>query len=110
MSGGVWPRSQAGRVIIEGVDPRDIEWEVDQPVYRVYFWHRPPAQLGIPQERMGYHCQGDRLRDAADVYEVLDWAGRTARAEQTFTLYVEHLESGSLGLIHLFGRDPTVAE
>ena len=29
------------RVIIEGVDPRDTQWEVDQPVYRVYFWHPP---------------------------------------------------------------------
>ena len=30
-------------VFTEGVDPRDIKWEVDQPVYRVYFWYQPPA-------------------------------------------------------------------
>ena len=97
-------------MIIEGVDPRDIEWEVDQPVYRVYFWHQPPAPPGIPQQHMGYHCDEYRLRDATDVHEVLAWAERTAPPEQTFTLYVEHLHENSPGLIHLAGVDPTVGD
>lgn len=96
-------------MIIEGVDPRDIEWEVDQPVYRVYFWHQPPAPPGVAQEHMGYHCHEHRLTGADDVHEVLRWATDTAQPEQSFTLYVEHdsLERGR-GLIHLAGIDPTV--
>ena len=95
---------------IEGVDPRDIEWEVDQPVYRVYFWHQPPAPPGISQQQMGYHCSEYRLQGAVDVHEVIDWAWATARPDQTFTLYVEHLQDGQPGLIHLAGRDPTVPD
>jgi hypothetical protein len=97
-------------VNIEGVDPRDIEWEVDQPVYRVYFWHQPPAPPDIPQQQMGYHCAEHRLQGAVDVHEVIDWAAATARPDQTFTLYVEHLQDGRPGLLHLAGRDPTVPD
>ena len=97
-------------MIIEGVDPRDTEWEVEQPVYRVYFWHQPPAPPGIPQQQMGYHCDEYRLGGAADVHEVIDWAVTTARHMRTFTLYVEHLQDGRPGLIHLAGRDPTVPD
>jgi hypothetical protein len=95
-------------VIINSVDPRDIEWEVDQPIYRVYFWHHPLALLGwTPQQHMGYHCDEYRVRDAKDVHEVLAWAQTTARPEQTITVYVEHLHQGSPGLIRLAGTDPT---
>jgi len=76
----------------------------------VYFWHQPPAPPDIPQSSMGYHCDEYRLRGAGDVHEVLDWATSTARAEQTFTLYVEHLHDGRPGLIHLAGDDPTVRQ
>lgn len=98
-------------MIIEGVDPRDIEWEVEQPVYRVYFWHQPPAPPGVSQEHMGYHCDEHRLTGARDVHEVLRWANDTARPEQSFTLYVEHDNlDHERGLIHLAGIDPTVRE
>lgn len=46
-----------------GVDPRDGRWEVDRPVYRVYFW-RPDGRA----------CDEYELRGAADVTEVLEWA------------------------------------
>ena len=94
-------------MITEGVDARDIEWEVDQPVYRVYFWHQPSAPPGVSQEQMGYHCEEYRVRGASDVHEVLDRARTTARPEQTFTLYVELIDDGRPGLIHLAGIDPT---
>jgi hypothetical protein len=94
-------------VFIEGVDPRDIEWEVDQPVYRVYFWHQPPAPPGIRQQDVMYHCDENRISGARDVHEVLDWATSTARPEQAFVLYVEHMLAGSPGLIRLAGDDPT---
>lgn len=94
-------------MIIEGVDPRDIEWEVDQPVYRVYYWHQPPAPRGIAQSDVMYHCEEHRVSGARDLDEVLDWARSTARPEQTFVLYVEHTQDGSPGLIRLAGDDLT---
>ena len=48
-----WPVHRVVRMIVGGVDPRDTQREVDQPVYRVYFWHRPPVPAGIAQEHIG---------------------------------------------------------
>ena len=61
-------------MIVEGIDPRDTEWELEGPVYRVYFWHQPPAPIGASQEHMMFHSDECRLSEAADVGEVLDWA------------------------------------
>ena len=98
---------------VDGIDPRDIKWEEDRPVYRVYFWHQPLAPAGVPQEHMMFHSDEYRLSEADDVGEVLDWARTTARSDQTFTLYVEHVEhcqgeSPRRGMIQLMGVDPTV--
>lgn len=49
------------------VDLRDGRWEIDRPVYRVYF-SRPD----------GGACREYELRKAADVSAVLEWA-RTFR-------------------------------
>jgi hypothetical protein len=95
-------------VIVESTDPRDTEWEVEEPVYRVYFWHQPLAPNGVPREHAMFHSDEYRLSEAVDVGEVLDWARTTARPDQTFTLYVEHRHGDSPGLIHLLGVDPTV--
>jgi len=95
-------------VIVEGIDPRDTEWEVEGPVYRVYFWHRPIAPIGVSQEHVMFHSDEYRLSGAVDVDEVLDWARTTARPDQTFTLYAEHRHDDRPGLIHLMGVDPTV--
>ena len=92
---------------IDSVDPRDIEWELDRPVYRVYFWHQPPAPLGIQKSQMAYHSDERRVSGAEDVHEVLTWAAETARPEQTFTVYIELMDDGSPGLIRLAGIDPT---
>jgi hypothetical protein len=43
------------------------------------------------------------------VQEVIEWASRTARSDQTFTLYVEHHDLAGWGLIQLAGTDPTIA-
>jgi hypothetical protein len=95
-------------VIVQSIDPRHTEWEVEGPVYRVYFWHQPLAPAGVAQRHMMFHCDEYRLSRAVDVVEVLDWARATARPDQTFTLYVEHSHGDSPGLIHLMGVDPTV--
>jgi hypothetical protein len=95
-------------VIVDGIEPRDTEWEVEGPVYRVYFWHQPLAPEGVDQEQVMFHSDEYRLSGAVDVGEVMDWARTTARPDQTFTLYVEHRHGDSRGLIHLMGIDPTV--
>lgn len=89
----------------EQVDPRDIQWEVDRPVYRVYFWERggSPEEAG-PSPSV---CDERRVLGAGDVHEVLAWAAQTAGPRRTFTLYVEHSVDGSPGLIRLAGTDPT---
>lgn len=94
------------RVIIEGVDPRDTQWEVDKPVYRVYFWHQPDAPPGVAQQHVMWHCDEHRLSDAVDVEEVLGWARTKARPEQTFVVYVEQRDAQRSGLVRLFGVDP----
>ena len=97
-------------MIAEGVDPRDIIWEADDPVYRVYFWHQPPAPEGIPQEQVMFHCDEWRLSGAGDVHEVLAWAEQHKGA-RSYTLYAEHDEDRggafARGLIRLAGTDPT---
>ena len=95
-------------MIVQGIDPRDTEWEVEGPVYRVYFWHQPLAPAGVRQAQMMFHSDEYRLSGAVDVDEVLDWARTTARPDQTFTLYVEHRHGDSPGLIHIMGVDPTL--
>ena len=96
-------------MIVERVDPRDIEWEVDQPAYRVYFWHQPSVPHGVAHELVMFHSDEYRLSDVVDVGEVLAWARGKARADQTFTLYIEHRNGDRLGLIQLMGTDPTRA-
>src|SRR5664279_4150668 len=96
-------------MIAEAVDPRFVSWEVEQPSYRVYIWHRPPGPPEVPKAQVGHRCDEYRLRDATDIREVLDWAHRTARPEQTFSIYVEHRDSDGLGLIQLAGTNPSVS-
>ena len=104
MSGN--PARRVTRVIVEGVDPRDTPWHVDRPVYRVYFWHQPPAPAGVPQEHAMWHCDEYRLSDVADVEEVLDWARNKARWDQTFVIYVEQRDAQRSGLVRLLGVEP----
>jgi hypothetical protein len=58
----------------DGVDPRDTRWEENDPVYRVYFWHRPPPPDGVPADSVMWHCDEQRLVGARDVHEVTAWA------------------------------------
>jgi hypothetical protein len=96
-------------MIIEGVDPRDTQWETDWPVYRVYFWHQPPAPPGVAQGHVMWHCDEYRLSEATDVEEVLGWARSSARRDQTWVVYVEHRDGQRSGLVRLFGTDPNSA-
>jgi hypothetical protein len=103
-------QSYRGRVDIDPVDPRDIEWESDKPTYRVYFWGRTSAPPEIPADHVGYYAREYRVRGADDVHEVTRWAESAAAPEETYTLHVESGDSGSPGLILLAGKDPTVPD
>jgi hypothetical protein len=96
-------------VIVDGADPRDTRWEADRPVYRVYFWHQPPAPPGVAQEHVMWHCDEYRLSDVTDVEEVLAWARGTARPDQTYVVYVEQRDGDRSGLVRLLGTDPSTA-
>ncbi len=91
---------------VEGVEPRDVTWEVERPVYRVYFWHEPAAPEGVPQEQVMWRCDEYRLTEVADVEEALDWARQRLRDGQTFVLYAESGQDPDRGLIRLWGADP----
>ena len=86
---------------VQPVDPRDTRWEVDRPVYRVYFWWqrdgRPDAGWASEEWQV----------DGADVQEVLAWADMD-EMHRAFTLYVRYTCDGMPGLIRLHGSDPTV--
>jgi hypothetical protein len=76
---------------IRSVDPRDQEWEIPHPTYRVYFFD----SKGASDE---YELAG------ADVAEVLTWA-ETHRRDRTFVLYACVPYNG-FGLLRLGGHDP----
>lgn len=81
---------------VEGIDPRDAEWEVDSPAYRVYVFAEG-----------GRYSDEYQLTDA-DADEVLAWAMKQA-GDREFIVYVVHNEAGSLGLIRLSGADPNAS-
>jgi hypothetical protein len=56
-----------------------------------------------------WHCDEYRVSDAADVEEVLAWAGGEARPGRTFVLYLEQRDDQRCGLVRLLGTDPTSA-
>lgn len=74
-----------------GIDPRDANWEIPSPRYRVYFHD----SKGASDE---YEVEG------ADVLEVMAWA-EEMRGDRTFVLYACIPRDG-LGLLRLHGRDP----
>lgn len=93
-------------MVIEPVDPRDSQWEADAPAYRVYLW-RTPDPVDTPAAAGMVASDEYRLRDVRDVSEALAWAKSAAGPDRTFSLYVEHTDDGSPGLIRLQGADPT---
>ncbi len=60
----------------EQVDPRDVQVEVDAPIYRAYFTNGNGA------------TDEYRLTGATDVREALDW-GTTNAAGRSFQLFLE---------------------
>jgi hypothetical protein len=76
------------------VDPRDERWEIYNPDYRVYFWSPD------------LHSDEWELMAADDVEAVMRWAQDHCDGRQ-FVIYANVLRNDGLGLIRLFGVDPT---
>jgi hypothetical protein len=88
-------------VDIELVDPRDIDWEVWEPSYRINLWTprgTPPAAWSCST----YEVTG------ADVEAVLAWTKSQVQDGMTFTILVV-VRNGldTLGVVRLAGEDPT---
>ncbi|MGW1049867.1 hypothetical protein [Streptomyces sp. NPDC002521] len=85
---------------IRPVDPRDMAWEQDHALYRVYFWDTASNQSHEYQV------------SEADVDEVLAWTRREAESQGwTYTVYAQVSDEGRPGLVRLCGvmGDPFAA-
>ncbi|MET7380292.1 hypothetical protein ABZT08_15980 [Streptomyces sp. NPDC005526] len=77
---------------IRPVDPRDMTWEQDHAVYRVYFW-----------DTAKNHSHEYEVTEA-DIDEVLDWTRREAKSRGwSYTVYVKVSDEGQPGLTRLCG-------
>ena len=91
------------------VDPRDMTWEDDSPVFRVYFWKATPTP---PDAENPYSWRSMEYEvSEADVKEVINWADQYAEreGENHYTLYVRGDDAQGPGIIKLAGVDPTDA-
>lgn len=99
---------------IAEIDPRTATWEVESPVYRVYFWERGVGGSGVPLDRVAFSSNEFEISGAKDVSEVIAWADATAGSVdnarhgevRTYSLYAVAERHGSQGLIRLAGSDP----
>ena len=91
----LFPPCESTESEVRPVDPRDTEWEISSPSYRVYF--RRPLAHG------GYMSDEFELRGAADVRAVLSWAEEKADGR----MYVLVGASGEGGLVKLAEVAPT---
>lgn len=76
------------------VDPRYASSLEESPAYRVDFW------VGTSGSEEW------RLEGVRDVAEAMAWAATRAR-DRTFVLYAEYHDGPDVGLVRLFGEDPT---
>jgi hypothetical protein len=91
------------------VDPRDTDWEIVQPMFRVYFWEPQPAPPGVPKESAGYRSTEFEV-SGVDVSEVLAWAETNTPSGATRTIYAVVEQGNRRGLVRLAGTDPTAAQ
>lgn len=95
---------------VRPIDPRDESWGVDDPVYRVYFWSRPPGSPDVPADSMMWVSDEYEISGAPDVGAVLAWARATVGPDRLFTMYAVVKNREGVGLLRLAGVDPTANE
>lgn len=87
------------------VDPRDSQWEILRPSYRVYFWQEDSLPTQLKPDSSGYRSSEVEMV-ADDVGEVLSWATKAGEG-RLYTVYAVVRRHGELGLVRLAGADPT---
>lgn len=96
---------------VRPVSPQDMSWSSDLPAYRVYFWKKPtltsPLPEGVTEDRLVYSAFEYELTGCNNVREAFAWADENAGADRSYTLYAAAIHAGELGLVRLFGIDPT---
>lgn len=80
------------------VDPRDVNVEVDEPTFRVYFWRTGPSLACREFELTG-----------GDIDDVTAWADSNVEPDETYELGVLTRvgEAGDVVLTRIKGTDPT---
>jgi hypothetical protein len=96
--------SNVAGVIVEFPIVLDSRWVIDEPTYQVVFWrkHNDPE----PPLRPLWGSEPHRLREVADLNEVLVWAETHANG-RLVAIYAEVDRGPDQGLVLLRGRDPT---
>lgn len=81
------------------VDPRDVNVEVDEPTFRVYFWRTAPSLACREFEVTG-----------GDVDDVIGWADNNAGPDETYEVgvltRVGETQAGDVVLARIKGTDP----
>lgn len=85
---------------VDRVDPRDIQWEVEFPAYRVYFWRHASESDSSGWASEEWELQVDNVSDA------LAWAEENSKL-RPFAVYARVPPADGIGLIRLFGSDPS---
>lgn len=81
------------------IDPRDVDWEVTAPVFRVEFWSHGADRDHVPREKQALSCDTYRLTGVSDVRDVMAWANEQSGDATRTAIYVESSAHTSLGLI-----------
>ncbi|UNX53831.1 hypothetical protein MF406_12690 [Georgenia sp. TF02-10] len=95
----------------EMVDPRYVNTEVDDPVYRVDFWSTTwpdswPREDDVPDDARGLFTEEWRVTGARSVHEVVAWA-ETNGGGREYVLGVEfRYDAENVVLIRLAGQLP----
>ncbi len=83
---------------VRAVDPRDATSEINDPVYRVYFWKRNQG---------GYVSREFEVSGASDVLAVCAWAQQNTTESETHVIYAAVVvRDDHKCLIRLVGQDP----
>jgi hypothetical protein len=89
---------------IQPVDPRDTQWQIDDPAYRVTFWSEREDTSGTPAwSASEFEVTGNGL----EAEDVMSWAREQSKGNTQVVVYVlvDRLDSRP-GLIRLAGHEP----
>lgn len=89
---------------IRPIDPRDIQWQIDDPAYRVTFWSERESTSGTPAWAASeFEVTGPGL----EAEDVISWAREHGKdAAHTVVYALVDRRDGRPGLIRLTGREP----